>query len=522
MDDPRRDGGPARLKSFRPRLWWLGGRISGEEISPIVTVFPAGRRDHLLLATLFVLVAGTYAYFFQGGGWNANSRFALTRAIVERGRIDVTPYRLTTGDLALREGRYYCDKAPGVSWMAVPAYALVHAISGEGRRPSRSVLEWGLYASILTVIALPSAVIVVLLCRRAILLGVPAGGAVLIALAYGLGTLALPYSTLLYGHQLAAVLLFLAFDLLLGSSQAGAPPSSARLAAVGLLLGWSVAVEYPMALACLVLGAWALRLARPRRRVLWLVAGVLPSALALAAYHWRAFGGPFTVAYSFSTLPERHLGHFMGIAAIHPAIVTSLLVGSYRGLLTSAPWLIAAVPGALLLLLRLPGSREWVAVCATLFGAFLALNASLVDWHGGFAFGPRYLVPVLPLLALLATGLLLPLPRVAARMARWAMGLLVLGSIGMMLVATAVRPETPLEIARPFEDSLIPHFSRCELALNPIPVNRALPSPQGQPAAWQLGQRCGLEGCESLVPLVVWLILGASLLGWQLAARRRG
>ena len=68
-----------------------------------------------------------YAYFYQGGGWNQNTRFALTRAVVERGQLSIDGFHLATGDKALRDGHYYSDKAPGAAWLAVPAYALARA-----------------------------------------------------------------------------------------------------------------------------------------------------------------------------------------------------------------------------------------------------------------------------------------------------------------------------------------------------------------------------------------------------------
>ena len=69
---------------------------------------------------LFVLVFGVYAYFYQGGGWNQNSRFDLTRALVEQGTASIDDYQANTGDKARVNGRFYCDKAPGVSFLAVP------------------------------------------------------------------------------------------------------------------------------------------------------------------------------------------------------------------------------------------------------------------------------------------------------------------------------------------------------------------------------------------------------------------
>src|SRR5437588_2781586 len=69
---------------------------------------------------LFLLCFGTYAWFYQGGGWNQNSRFDLTRAIVERGTVRIDGYEQNTGDTSFSGGHYYCDKAPGVSFLCAP------------------------------------------------------------------------------------------------------------------------------------------------------------------------------------------------------------------------------------------------------------------------------------------------------------------------------------------------------------------------------------------------------------------
>src|SRR5687768_17164455 len=74
----------------------------------------------------------TTSFFVGAPAWNENSRFALTRAIVEDGSVAIDRFHETTGDKAYRDGHYYCDKAPGTSWLAVPAYALVYAV----RRPT--------------------------------------------------------------------------------------------------------------------------------------------------------------------------------------------------------------------------------------------------------------------------------------------------------------------------------------------------------------------------------------------------
>src|SRR5207248_4649981 len=71
----------------------------------------------------------SYAYFYQGGGWNQNSRFDLVRAIIECHTLSIDAYHGNTQDKAFANGHYYSDKAPGVAFLAVPiALAMTPAL----------------------------------------------------------------------------------------------------------------------------------------------------------------------------------------------------------------------------------------------------------------------------------------------------------------------------------------------------------------------------------------------------------
>jgi hypothetical protein len=224
------------------------------------------------------------------------------------------------------------------------------------------------------------------------------------------------------------------------------------------------------------------------------------------------------VAYSFSTLPDRHMGAFMGITAVHWGVVAQLLFDDYRGLFYSCPWLLLAFPGALRML-SMRRLRPEAVVCVAIASSFLWLNASLVDWHGGWMMGPRYLVTAIPFLALLAAATALPsLPRVAAIAGGSLAAAAVAYSAFMMLVATAVRPEVPRAHARPYQEYLLPAFLEGRLALNTHPVDRVDEPPDGVKRAFNLGELAGLTGLPSLLPLGV-LALGAG--AWLSASVRR-
>ena len=79
---------------------------------------------------LAIVLMASYAYFYEGGGWNQNTRFDLVRAIVERHTVQIDAYHDNTGDQAHAGGHYYADKAPGASLTAVPPVLIVRAVLG--------------------------------------------------------------------------------------------------------------------------------------------------------------------------------------------------------------------------------------------------------------------------------------------------------------------------------------------------------------------------------------------------------
>jgi len=332
---------------------------------------------------LFALILGVYAYFYQAGGWNQNVRMDLTRAIVEQGTLNIDAYHRNTGDKSSFGDHYYCDKAPGVSFVAVPAYAAFRWLGGRD-------LDRAAYVSTLFAVALPSALGVLAFFWLVSLLGGGGLPRLGLALAYALGTLAFPYATFFYGHLPAASALLGGFALAVDARRNGARRS--RLFAGGLLLGAAIAIEYPCAVVSAAIAVYALALIRPVARLAWgLVGGAIPTA-ALAIYHAATFGGLARLPYSFSTQPHRHMGFFMGIGKPGLHTLGALLWSPYRGLFYSSPWLLVAILGGIILL-RKRGRRAEALVCLASFLIFLWMNASLVDWQGGWAFGRAILPP---------------------------------------------------------------------------------------------------------------------------------
>jgi len=154
---------------------------------------------------IFLWLFCSYAFFFQGGGWNPNSRLDLTRAVAEEGRIQIDAYRQNTDDWAKRGEHYYANKAPGLSILAVPAYVLGDATAAAFGLSASPRLRVAGYTANLLANALPAAGLGVLFFLCSAWLGIEhLPFRIAATLSLSLGTLLWPYATAYYAHTPAA------------------------------------------------------------------------------------------------------------------------------------------------------------------------------------------------------------------------------------------------------------------------------------------------------------------------------
>src|SRR5208283_4611673 len=259
----------------------------------------------LLIGTVVLI---SYAYFYQAGGWNQNSRFDLVRAVVEQGTLRIDAYHENTSDKAFANGHYYSDKAPGLALVAVPIARATRTVLRAGGVDPAS--DRGLVATSYSVtvfgVALPMAVACAVLFLIALRLGSDISAAAFGALSLGLATPMWAYSTLFWGHSLAAACLVFgfAFALRLRHNQSLARDVLLGLA-VGLTAGWATVTEYPAAPAAVILAVLALALVWnggwPRRSHTYL--GVALGGCAciafLLSYRFRVCGSAFQPGYSY-------------------------------------------------------------------------------------------------------------------------------------------------------------------------------------------------------------------------------
>jgi hypothetical protein len=201
----------------------------------------------LLLAYAYAIPRGELA--------NADSHIALARAIVDDHTLRIDRYAIGLADRSAYQGHFYTDKAPGLSLLAVPAYALLRLLLPH---PFFAPSLFFVVRYLLTVVVdgLPSALFVGLLYPfLATMIG--RRRAALLACGYGLGTMAWALSALLFSHTIAAMSVFGAFMLLYPVATGHRPASPWRWAAAGALCGLAVLCEYPAALVAAGVAAYA-------------------------------------------------------------------------------------------------------------------------------------------------------------------------------------------------------------------------------------------------------------------------
>ena len=355
----------------------------------------ARRRRTALWAVLLVGLA--FASVIQNWSDNQSSHYDLIRALdAGRTTIDAGPYR--TKDKAYYNGHWYSARAPGLAMYSLPFYELIHAVDAPAlarashalRGEDEMIYFVGLWGSVL-----PGLVMLLLVWRIAERFEPGYGGPTAVVL--GLGTMVLPFSTLLFSHVLAATLGFAAFAIMM-RERAG-PPRPALLAAAGLLMGYAITSEYPLAFVAAVLGLYALSrpgalaprplATRAGAYVLGGVVGIVP----LLLYNHAAFHSWTHLAYS--NIPQQQKG-FFGISAPSLPVLGTLLFDS-RGLLTLSPVLAMGAVGTVLLYRR--GHRAEALTIAGICVSYLGYNSGYYLPFGGGAPGPRFLITMLPFLA---------------------------------------------------------------------------------------------------------------------------
>ena len=473
----------------------------------------------------FWLLLLAYAYFIpQAANFNTESRLFVAFSIVDHHSLAIDSYHRRLGDESYYRGHYYSDKAPGLALLAVPAYAALRVAEPKYRGESyvpHSQMRYSItrstvlirYAITYVLLILPSAVFGVLLWLFLAGFTQSDGLALLLAGVYSLGTIAYVYSTQLFSHQFAAILLFSAFLLLYAKVRRKPRDRRVLLFAglAGLLAGYAFISEYPAILIACLLGLYAFVVAQSKARAtVAFFAGVAPPVLLNVLYNVIAFGKPFATGYAYvhSNLYQSrvHAGVFglanplsYGIQAPSWDSIWQITFGTYRGIFLISPVLLLFFAGVGFMWKRRDLRPEfWL--CLAIVVLYFLMDASRGvgqnGWSGGWSVASRHLTPILPFMAVpMALGL-------RSRIFRVAFLPLATVSVAITFMAVAAGDQFSFAQQNPLVKEMLPHFFGGTLM-----------------ASW--GSLFGLNGLASLVPLAVLALALTARLVWLLEPRIR-
>ena len=340
--------------------------------------------------TAWRLALGAFLIYAASGGGRIVGSDEVTMLEVSRamlhGRIDVPPGATLQGP----DGRAYSKNAAGQAVLALPLTAASELASRLAPPAKRELASRALVSFFNALVA---ALLLAAFYSAARSLGAGATAALAAALLLGFTTPLWVYAKSFMAEPLEALGLLLALS---GAGRARAgEPGGPRLAALGVLLAVSCKLSVlPIAIACL------LPLARaPRSTWRWPLGALALALLGHVLYDFARFGTPFETGYGAQASPA--------------AFSTPLVVGLYglvfssgKGVMWFAPALWLASSGVRAMIGReSPGPRAPLeaARASTAYAALLACGVALLvygrfqHWAGDGSFGPRYLVPILPL-----------------------------------------------------------------------------------------------------------------------------
>ncbi len=457
----------------------------------------ARKNPKAVVVTLFLLLLCSYAYFINPPSselFNSNEtvRFLLTKSIVLDRSVTIGKYSTVGVDMALHNGDYFSGKAPGLSLVSVPFYAL--AVSAVGRDLPDGI---ALYLLRFITISLPTALFIIIALRLVERIGPPQGLGRLLLIGYGLGTLVFAYSILFLGHQPGAILCFCSLLVILRWSRGG-KRNAALASLAGLLGGLAVAFEYPVAVLVLIIAIFAFYPYRHIGQIGCFILGLLPGAVIVLGYNWICFGDPLSFPYAHEAMPIAREVQSQGLFGLKtPKLIPflKLLFSPFRGLFFVSPFLVFAIAGYFYMFKRTENDdlqssvgmsrKRLLGLSLTAVLCYILLNSSYLAWSGGAAYGPRHLIPAIPFFLIPIAYLFRARPRAYLPFAI----IFVIYSVLFNLIGVSGGPIAHEYLRNPVRDA----------ALLYVITGNIYPN-------W--GSLLGIHGLASLIPLgLIWLIL---------------
>jgi len=301
-------------------------------------------------------------------------------------------------DLFQYKGAYYSASAPGTAILAYPFVALGFYLEG----------GFTLFGKVLLLseafVALVNALAVYVLYRIAKDFFCSERAAVFIAFAYAFSTIGWPFATYLFQSDVSALFVLLAVYFALNAVQSAEGSSQRPLRnflLCGLAVGTALTVDYvdgilvPVFLGYLIIASSGSISTRIKGAAPFLLTSLI-GVLLLAFYNYSSFGTFYT---SSEQLYQHSPGLFGDFSFFLPSGLFLNLFTPLRGLFLYSPIMAAGLFGIYKQFKSSSFNRNSLFVLLV-FLAVVIPYSMFFRPEAGNSFGPRYLIPAMPLLLL--------------------------------------------------------------------------------------------------------------------------
>ncbi len=365
---------------------------------------------------LFALLLAVYTMTNAGYTHvvDEDSLYSVTESLALRGRADTnviawTQWVNSPGEVLGAfgpEGDVYSKKGPAPAFLAAPWYLMLRTagLLGFNLGVLQGALLWNGVVTALTA---------ALLWAAALRLGYNDRTGAALGLLFGLSTIAWPFANQFFGEPLSALSLLACFYGALSWRRTNRPLWM-LVAGLGGALAVATVTAHAVLVALLAAYAFAAWWADARtgngadrensggRRnivallpaLLYLMAPIAVAGGLLLAYNAARFGSPFDTGYHFDSGEGFTTPLWRGL--------WGLLFSPYRSVFLHTPLFIASLIATPAFWRR----HRWESYAiAALSTALLLLYSLWWMWWGGYAWGPRFLVPLTPFWTLLLAPL---------------------------------------------------------------------------------------------------------------------
>ncbi len=394
----------------------------------------------VIFFTLNLLLSTFYLDAWQNG--NTVSRALPIITYFESGTFQFDKYHEKTCDKSHIKGHYYTDKAPLPTYVVLPFFGILVKTglispNAEGSLLSPYIFMLGGFLTA----SLPFSIIILMLflaiskCKLSF-------SPVFLSMLPFYGSLIFVFAGTYFAHILSGILLLASYLNL----------KKDKVIIAGTYAGLSFLCEYNLAVIFFIYGIQLIIRKKSIKPAVYYSLGILPSLLFILYYNYHFTGSPFEMLYKYHTFGELHKNYgfsFPGFASVY-----GLSFSPYRGLFFYAPFVLffavmafkPAIRNGIGFLLK-----NYLILPVVIYYLFIA---SYFGWHGGWTYGPRFLIAVAILLTY--EGVKFLSARKFPKVLFWIISLF--GTVCAFLAKATLVYSIPTETANPFPDLIIPHF----------------------------------------------------------------